>query len=73
MNPERDSKSVYIQVLLMTYGNALMNTMTRNQPTQNTEVHTSSFIMKRVEMKMTLVKEKNILNQALANAISRAD
>ncbi|OGM99070.1 MAG: hypothetical protein A2736_01995 [Candidatus Yanofskybacteria bacterium RIFCSPHIGHO2_01_FULL_41_27] len=58
MNPERDSKSVYIQVLLMTYGNALMNTMKRNQHTQNTEVHTSSFIMKRVEMKMTLAKEK---------------
>ena len=64
---------VYIQVLLMTYGNASMNTMIKNQHIQNTEVHMSSFIMKRVEMKMTLVKERNILNQAQVNATSKAD
>ena len=57
----------------MTCGNASMNTMIKNQHIQNTEDHTSSFIMKRVEMRMTLDKEKNVLNQAQANAISIVD
>ncbi|OGN41707.1 MAG: hypothetical protein A2606_02710 [Candidatus Yanofskybacteria bacterium RIFOXYD1_FULL_42_10] len=70
MNPERDSKSVFFTYVLRNKNSRLYK---RNLPIQNTEVHTSSFIMKRVEMKMTLAKEKNILNQALANAISRAD
>ncbi|OGN10320.1 MAG: hypothetical protein A3B91_02555 [Candidatus Yanofskybacteria bacterium RIFCSPHIGHO2_02_FULL_41_29] len=60
--------AVYIQVLLMTYGNASMNTMTKNQHIQNIEVNMSSFTMKCVEMRMMLVKEKSILNQAWANA-----
>lgn len=38
----------------MTYGSASMNTMIRNQHIQNIKVHTSSFTMKRVEMRMML-------------------
>ena len=56
----------------MTYGNAPTNTMTKNRLIQNPEVHTSSFTMRCVEMRMTLVNEKNILNRVQANATSIA-
>ena len=56
----------------MIYGNASTSTMIRNLPILNIGVHTNSFIMRHVEMRTMLVKEKNILNLAQVNATSKA-
>jgi|GEM_PF-5749424 len=64
--------TVSTQVLLMIYGNASTSIMTRNLPILNIGGHTNSFIMKHVEMRTILVKEKNILNLAQVNATSKA-